>query len=73
WISLTAQPLPPPSQGLIQQDPAPWDWFPHVDRIFCGGGFNTLQQVLPYREKVKALPFPRRFDDQAERIRRLLG
>ncbi|HAP61056.1 MAG TPA: hypothetical protein DCR93_16670, partial [Cytophagales bacterium] len=73
WIILTDQPLPPPSQGLIQQDPAPWDWFPHVDRIFCGGGFNTLQQVLPYREKVKALPFPRRFDDQAERIRRLLG
>ncbi|MEL6535120.1 MAG: hypothetical protein AAFQ98_06895 [Bacteroidota bacterium] len=73
WVLLTDQSLPAPSPGLVQQDPAPGDWFPHVDRIFCGGGFNTLQQVLPYRDKVKAIPFPRRFDDQAERIKRLLG
>ena len=73
WILLTDQALPAPSPGMVLQESTPWDWFPHVDRIFCGGGFNTLHQVLPYAEKVKAIPFPRRFDDQAERIRRLLS
>lgn len=40
-----------------------------AERVFCGGGFNTLFELQPYRHKVRAVPFPRRFDDQAWRIR----
>ncbi len=44
------------------------DWFPFADRIFTGGGFNTMQQVKPYLHKHTALPLPRKFDDQNWRI-----
>lgn len=46
------------------------DWFPLAERIFTGGGFNVLKQAAPYREKVTAIPFPRRYDDQAWRIKK---
>ena len=73
WIVLSDQEIALPGPGLVRPDWPAVDWFPLVDRIFCGGGFNTLAQVQAYRKKVKAIPFPRRFDDQAERIRRVLG
>lgn len=44
------------------------DWFPGADRIFAGGGFNTVQQVKPFLTKTTLLPFPRKYDDQAWRI-----
>jgi len=44
------------------------DWFPIADRIFTGGGFNTMQQVVGFREKLKLLPFPRKYDDQGWRV-----
>lgn len=44
------------------------DWFPAADRIFAGGGFNTVQQVQPFLTKTTLLPFPRKYDDQAWRI-----
>lgn len=44
------------------------DWFPLVDKIFIGGGFNSIQQTAAYRSKVKAIPFPRKYDDQQWRI-----
>ncbi len=44
------------------------DWFPLADRIFCGAGFNTVQQALPYWHKVSFWPFPRKYDDQAWRL-----
>ncbi|MBL7856329.1 MAG: hypothetical protein JNM57_01470 [Cyclobacteriaceae bacterium] len=47
------------------------DWFPIADRIFTGGGFNVLQQVKDFTQKVTAIPFPRQYDDQAWRIRQL--
>ena len=62
-----------PGPGIQVYDTPACDWFPHADRIFCGGGFNTLQQVRDFAQKTKALPFPRRFDNQAERIGRVLG
>lgn len=44
------------------------DWFPLAEKIFVAGGFNTVQQVLPFLDKVMFLPFPRKFDDQAWRV-----
>ncbi|MBX2955838.1 MAG: hypothetical protein KF846_06760 [Cyclobacteriaceae bacterium] len=46
------------------------DWFPLASRIFTGGGFNVLKQAVPYAEKITAIPFPRRYDDQAWRIKK---
>lgn len=46
------------------------DWFPLAARIFTGGGFNVLKQAAPYAEKITAIPFPRRYDDQAWRIKK---
>lgn len=46
------------------------DWFPLAERIFTGGGFNVLKQAALYREKITAIPFPRRYDDQAWRVRK---
>jgi hypothetical protein len=43
-------------------------WFPLADRIFAGGGFNTLHQAAAFRDKLKLIPFPRKYDDQAWRI-----
>lgn len=43
------------------------DWFPLATRIFCGAGFNTVQQVKPFLGKSTLIPFPRKFDDQAWR------
>jgi len=45
-----------------------YDWFPLADRIFVGGGFNSLQQAAPYRHKTTAMPFPRKYDDQFWRV-----
>jgi hypothetical protein len=44
------------------------DWFPLAERIFTGGGFNTLHQLKPFRTRVTAIPFPRKFDDQVWRV-----
>ena len=46
------------------------DWFPLAARIFTGGGFNVLKQATAYKEKITAIPFPRRYDDQAWRVRK---
>jgi hypothetical protein len=43
------------------------DWFPLAARIFCGAGFNTVQQVKPFLSKTTLIPFPRKYDDQAWR------
>jgi len=48
------------------------DWFPLADRIFTGGGFNVIKQITPFRQKVTAIPFPRKYDDQAWRIASML-
>jgi hypothetical protein len=45
-------------------------WFPLADRIFAGGGFNTLHQAAPFKEKTRLIPFPRKYDDQAWRAAR---
>ncbi|MDH4058383.1 MAG: hypothetical protein OEU76_06440, partial [Cyclobacteriaceae bacterium] len=44
------------------------DWFPIADRIFTGGGFNVLKQGTAYSEKITAIPFPRKYDDQKWRV-----
>lgn len=47
------------------------DWFPLAARIFCGAGFNTVQQVKPFLSKTTLIPFPRHYDDQLWRYRAL--
>lgn len=49
------------------------DWFPLAEKIFTGGGFNVMQQVMPFKHKVVSIPFPRKFDDQGWRIRHHLS
>jgi hypothetical protein len=44
------------------------DWFRLAERIFTGGGYNTLRQAKPFFEKVTAIPFPRKYDDQVWRV-----
>lgn len=44
------------------------DWFPVADKIFMAAGFNSVQQAIPYLEKVTFFPFPRKYDDQAWRV-----
>jgi len=55
--------------NIFHQSDPPTKWYSRATRIFCGGGFNTLLELRPYRKKVRAVPFPRRYDDQAWRIR----
>lgn len=55
--------------NVIHQSGSPIKWYSRATRIFCGGGFNTLLELRPYRKKVRAVPFPRKYDDQAWRIR----
>ncbi|MEO1049341.1 MAG: hypothetical protein AAFX87_01855 [Bacteroidota bacterium] len=59
--------LPPNATHKSHTDPT--HWFASADRIFTAGGFNTMQQVLPYISKHVCLPFPRRYDDQFWRAR----
>ena len=73
FILLSEHSLDSTEIAYQETDLNPLDWYPLVDRIYCGGGFNTLHEVQPYAAKVLALPFPRRFDDQRERIGRALG
>jgi hypothetical protein len=57
---------------VLHRNPYPaWPWFEQADRIFSGCGFNTLRELRPHAHKHTFLPFPRRFDDQFERARRL--
>jgi hypothetical protein len=44
--------------------------FPHAAMIITGCGFNAMRQTLPYRERHRFLPFPRRYDDQFLRAAR---
>lgn len=48
---------------MLRYSPAV-DWFPFAERIFSACGFNTMMQMLPYKEKHVAVPFPRKYDDQ---------
>lgn len=41
--------------------------FPQADRIVTACGFNTMYQTLPYRDRHRFLPLPRRYDDQYAR------
>jgi hypothetical protein len=38
--------------------------------IITGCGFNAMRQTLPYRERHRFIPFPRRYDDQFLRAAR---
>lgn len=58
----------PPNVTVHRHVPAA-DWYPLADRIFTGGGFNSLRQLVPYAHKTSALAFPRRYDDQGWRVR----
>lgn len=44
-----------------------------ADRVFTGGGSNAVREVIAAGAEHRALPFPRRFDDQAARLARTVG
>ncbi len=50
-----------PATALIQ----------HAERIISAGGFNVMRETAEVRHRQFILPFPRRFDDQFERARRV--
>jgi hypothetical protein len=66
-VVLSDQPIEVHEGTCLSYFPAV-DWFPLAEKIFTAGGFNTVQQALPYLDKVVFMPFPRKFDDQAWRI-----
>lgn len=37
-------------------------------RVITGAGYNSMADLLPWRGKHTAVPFPRRYDDQAARL-----
>jgi len=43
----------------------------HAERIISAAGFNVLRDTARVRDRQRILPFPRRFDDQFERARRV--
>lgn len=45
-----------------------YPFFHRASRIYSGCGFNTCQQIKSYQGQWRAIPFPRRFDDQALRL-----
>lgn len=67
FVVLTDQRLTDTSASCYTYFPA-IDWYPLADRIFTGGGFNAIRQGIPFAEKITAIPFPRKYDDQAWRI-----
>ncbi len=69
FLVITDQPIENCPYPVLFDFPAA-DWFPLADRIFSGGGFNAMQQMIPFKEKHKPFPFPRRFDDQFWRVGR---
>ena len=44
--------------------------FVQAERIFIGGGYNLIQETAAFRSKTTALPFKRKYDNQALRIKR---
>lgn len=43
--------------------------YPRAGRVLTGAGYNSMAELLAYREKHTAIAFERRFDDQAARLR----
>ena len=44
-------------------------FYERAKRIITGAGFNVMRKARAFKEKHRALPFQRRFDDQALRVR----
>lgn len=42
--------------------------FPLAQRLITAGGFNIMQETIPWRGLHRVLPMPRRFDDQFARV-----
>jgi hypothetical protein len=49
------------------------DLYPFADKIITAGGFNSIRQTRPFRDRHLALPLSRRFDDQFLRCRWMRG
>ncbi len=62
-------PVSIPNLQTIDHYPA-HGFFPYVNRIITGCGFNIMEQTLPFREKHIFIPFERRYDDQFLRARK---
>ena len=43
--------------------------YPQAARIITGGGYNAVSEAAPFAEKHLAVPFERRYDGQAARLR----
>ncbi len=63
-------PIPPsdPSLKILRLDVYPVvPLFPLAERIVTGRGYNIVRQTQPWRHRQRSIPFPRRYDDQAQR------
>ncbi len=58
-----------PNHIELRSEDNPTDWYPVAEKIFTGGGFNTIHELEEYKTKHVCLPFPRRFDDQFWRVK----
>lgn len=71
---LVCSPQPPLSlpDGCQSVDQYPATQLIHyADRVISAAGFNVLRDTAAVRDRLYVIPFPRRFDDQFERARRL--
>jgi hypothetical protein len=68
-VTLSRPSLTLPSIPVLDLYPAA-SLFPHAAMIITGCGFNAMRQTLPYRERHRFIPFPRRYDDQFLRAAR---
>ncbi len=45
------------------------DWYEAFDLVVCGAGYNQFWEARYLRKDAYFVPFPRRFEDQARRVR----
>lgn len=46
-----------------------YQYFEYADKIITAAGFNIMQQIKPYADKHKAIPFDRLYDNQFFRLK----
>lgn len=68
FVVITDQLLNSSDDVLVYAHTPAADWFPLAERIFAGGGFNTVNELKPFASRTMLIPFPRRYDDQAWRV-----
>lgn len=68
FVVITDQAIQNERDVFVYNDAPAINWFPLAERIFAGGGFNTVNELKPFAGRTTLIPFPRRYDDQAWRV-----